>query len=323
MNPSFGGTGNSSYYYGKTGTHYIGLLAGGNAGKIENCTVDELEFALGGYNSYMEDLTYYVGGLAGRNEAAGEIINCHVAVADFRSQVSSNNSDKADTLSCTFGGLAGQNLGTISGCAAELKDCMAGSYTGSTGAKGVAHYAGGLVGENANGALVRDSYAVGQIRKTDTSTSRKWVYRSGFAARNAGTISNCYSAVGLPLFSGYNASGYYKNFCYTNTGIINNCFYLSGSWTYGGVSHKSVSEYGSAAAGLFYDALKTQEFKDPEGNLLMGIVPTVEGAEVYPFPVGTKDKDGNWCYFGTDWPKAAGGSNPDPNPDPWGGGGAN
>jgi hypothetical protein len=164
----------------------VGGLAGGGDGTLTGCSASGT--VAGGL---------FVGGLIG--SSGGDIVNCH-----------------ADCLVSGgrgVGGLAGVNRGTITASYAG------GSVSGLSLIAGRAVYSGedfgGLVGEN-YGAVV-DSYATGQVAGG--------VHTGGLVGNNAygAAIRNCY-CIG-PVAGGTSTGGLVG----TNTGMVFACFWDTGT----------------------------------------------------------------------------------------------
>jgi len=208
-----------SYIKGKG---YVGVLAGRNRGKIENCKT-----AGSVHGTY-----YYVGGLIGRNN--GIIINSHATVnviGDYHSvggfagdnygtiKNSSATGDvtSSEALDATTGGLVGANYNLIDNCYAK-GNIDGGKYRG-----------GGLVGtsisyaDSSFTATITNSYATGNIignggglvaNNNGKLTNSYSTGNLGLVGSNTGTITNCYSTGNTTLVS-------------SNTGKIINSFYDS------------------------------------------------------------------------------------------------
>jgi uncharacterized repeat protein (TIGR02543 family) len=136
-----------------TGSDYVGGVAAGNAGTVENCSVTG---DVGGNN--------YVGGVVG-GILGGTVKNCY-ATGD----VSGNNN---------VGGVVGGNQeGTVESCYA----------TGDV--IGIVNYIGGVVGGNAGGT-VKNCYATGDV--SGNNNVGGVVGGSEYYGTDDGTVENCYA----------------------------------------------------------------------------------------------------------------------------------
>ena len=113
------------------GTNFIGVIAGDNAGTIENCRVD---YYSSGNVVFTDNLSYY-GTIAGNN--SGTIRNCVSA--------GSVKADNNNVSGSKVGGIVGHNTGTVENCL----------YVGSQ-LEGTA-YVGAIVGYN-EGTLTNNYY---------------------------------------------------------------------------------------------------------------------------------------------------------------------
>jgi filamentous hemagglutinin family protein len=114
----------------------------------------------------------------------------------------------------TAGGLVGTNTG-----GGTIIDSAAGSgkYVANTsGAIGIT-YVGGLVGVNEYGGTISRSYADNTIQMSDTDSTA-----GAFVGKNAGSIDQCYVAVGSSYDVGPNLAGFvWEN---TSTGTITDAY---------------------------------------------------------------------------------------------------
>lgn len=306
--------------------NYAGSLIGWNTGTVENCTAWNVRLGnthntivYSGNETTQWKVFDYVGSLIGRND--GAVRNCGVTASylyfnlSFRLNPDRNNNEvydakmrSKDTLGWYIGGFVGRNYGEIDRCSAEIQESVIQESTGGGNTNTIyginVLYAGGLAGCNEKGGTISSSCAVGIL------PGRQPTSQSGFVAKNAGTIQNCYSAAvvrdGRSSTVSRNERYYFCSSSF-NSGSITNCFYLtyqSPSWTYRGNDFITGTNgnrtpkyvYLSGVTGKSYDDLAALTETDLPG---MG---KAEGTDVYPFPVSTTDKDGNYYYFGADWP---------------------
>lgn len=306
--------------------NYAGSLIGWNTGTVENCTAWNVRLGnthntivYSGNETTQWKVFDYVGSLIGRND--GAVRNCGVTASylyfnlSFRLNPDRNNNEvynakmrSKDTLGWYIGGFVGRNYGEIDRCSAEIQESVIQESTGGGNTNTIyginVLYAGGLAGCNEKGGTISSSCAVGIL------PGRQPTSQSGFVAKNAGTIQNCYSAAvvrdGRSSTVSRNERYYFCSSSF-NSGSITNCFYLtyqSPSWTYRGNDFITGTNgnrtpkyvYLSGVTGKSYDDLAALTETELPG---MG---KAEGTDVYPFPVSTTDKDGNYYYFGADWP---------------------
>ena len=288
----------------------VGTLMGGDF-RASNCTAILKDFTvecsngtriyiggLAGYSNKMngckavveKSLTYsgkvdtiYVGGLQGL--VYQEVVSCTSKVQSLVV-----NGGKTAYAGGLVGGIARDSTGNmtrvVAGCATEIKDLR----VNSSGAS----YAGGLIGHNKCGGSIYASYAVGAIGAGDPDTNHHYSGLVGWneneEVKNSNsatvgyvytTIQNCYSAVGLPAGSGDRN----YNFCPNNpTGSrILNSYYLSGTWTYGGVQYTALTNTANFGVGKAYDDLKTAAL--PAANLPQTLLLTPRRTTTYKIPV--------------------------------------
>lgn len=190
-------TGHSEYNFGG--------IAGINRGVITNCEVNGL-IVINADNDILSSA--YVGGLVGQND--GYITNSRVY--DFSMSAAGN-----------IGGVAGINTKTISSTYTNEMDIN--NYSTNT----QLFYTGGFVCENEEDALILESYAQG--RRNDRDVTFVNTYNSlvtsgtagGFAYRNAGKITDCYSNICI------NASAFSAGFIFLNedNAVIDKCYSIS------------------------------------------------------------------------------------------------
>ncbi len=138
-----------------------GSLVGQNNGLIQNCSAS---------GSVTGDKN--LGGLVGSTGASSVITKSFATGA-----VTSTSSADLTNAKC-IGGLVGTNYGSVTlsyATGVVFEDVDSDSLSG----------AGGLVGNNASGATISDSYASGDV------TGKQWV--GGVSGINGGTISKCYA----------------------------------------------------------------------------------------------------------------------------------
>ncbi|HTM85035.1 MAG TPA: GLUG motif-containing protein, partial [Mycobacterium sp.] len=140
-----------------TGRKYVGGLAGDNDGTITGT------YATGAVSGVASVDGDYVGGLVGYNDAGGKLTGVYAT-----GTVGGNDH---------VGGLAGDNLGTITNAYAT------GAVTG-TSYLGGGDNVGGLVGYNDAGGTITNTYATGAVSGSN--------YVGGLAGFNIGTVTGTY-----------------------------------------------------------------------------------------------------------------------------------
>lgn len=259
-----------------TGTDWTGGLAGYSAGAIINCyltgTVNGSGSGLGGLagqsagtitDSYSAALVtaanvQYAGGLVGENDG--------VITASYSSGAT-GSSGTAFT-----GGLAGYNAGgMITG------SYSTGTVTSSTAVDWFVHAGtGGLVGYNANGGTIENSYSTGAVTGTLTITGEysaggigglvgenssliRESYSTGAVTGNV-TVTGANSYAGTGGLAGYNAGGQVNNSYSTGTVAGSNAYIgglagynaggtITGSYSAGAVTGGSAAYTGGFIGG--------------------------------------------------------------------------
>ena len=174
-----------------SGTDYLGLAAGSNAGVISGVIASGSSIA--GRAG--------VGGLAGSNAASGTI----TASANAGATVT-QASNQADNY---IGGLAGTNAGAISFCynTADIINAATSGYG----------YYGGITGQNTGS--IEHCYNTGDI-------PQQAYFYAGIAAANSGAIANCYN-VGIMHTAGNGRGGIYSS----GSGAISNSYSIDSGTT--------------------------------------------------------------------------------------------
>lgn len=144
--------------------NYVGGIVGQNFGSVSTSFADATARASGGFQS--------AGGLIGSNRGA-------------LSKSSASGAVSVNINGGNAGGLVGYNDGTISQTSADAKVHLVYSS-----------YGGGLVGSNAYGGTILDSYSVG-IVDLQNSAITGGVDMGGLVGLNAGQIKNSFSATKL------------------------------------------------------------------------------------------------------------------------------
>lgn len=119
------------------------------------------------------------------------------------------------TASCSIGGIAGINNGTITGCAnaAEVK-----------GNHPVA-YVGGIVGENTSTGIIQNCYNLGSLYTSETDN-----HIGGLVGNNSGNVKNCFTRCTITAGGGtVSQSITAYPLVGNNAGTIAGCFYANGS----------------------------------------------------------------------------------------------
>ena len=157
-------------------TFRVGIIAGLNKGRIENCQVSESEARVWIYRNANANI--YSGGIAGENR--GIIKGCSFTNGTIKSQTKNNNSGRIlaaavgqkSEVRCHAGGIAGSSSG-------EISDCYAFTSTHSRGAGAFMNntnaylYAGGIVGLLTSSGKIIRSFAEGTEQTTKDYTSDK------------------------------------------------------------------------------------------------------------------------------------------------------
>ena len=219
---------------------YAGGLVGWNAGTIRAA------YSRAAVAATAHDFNEgYAGGLVGLNDT-GAAISASYAAGDLTSNRGSQTGNAVNNDAFT-GGLVAVNKGTITASYA----------TGDGTADGKNTDMGGLVAENASGATITASYALGkQTATTDTNGTET---TGGFYATDSGTITASYwdvttsgiaddadtnSPEGKPateLQSPTTATGIYANWDVNVDGVTGN----DDPWDFGTATQYPVLDFGS------------------------------------------------------------------------------
>ncbi|MGM9650914.1 MAG: InlB B-repeat-containing protein, partial [Faecousia sp.] len=189
-----------------------GLVAGTNKGTVSDVVVENS--TVNGYTT--------VGGLVGKNDS-GTITRC---------AFESGTVSKVSTGDTGFGGLVGENTGTIS-------LCSNGAKIDHSSARRNYDYTGGIVGKNTSGTIT-DCYNTGEL---NDSTDNYSYYLGGVAGYGSGSVTNCYN---YGTFTTGTSS--YK--CYGVASSSTNSYYLSGCGATTGGTAKTAEEFLTLAATL-------------------------------------------------------------------------
>ena len=196
-----------------TGT---GAIAGTSKGTISDIRVKEI--AVTGMEK--------TGGLVGVLESGATLTRCCI---------DSGTVKKGETSDSPFGGLVGENSGTVSFSSASVT-------MDHSNARSNYDYTGGIVGKNTYYGTITDCYFNGTL----TDGSNKSYKIGGICGDASGTIKNCY-------FSGTMTTTASTKNPITNTSATN-CYYLDTSFTdYVSSSYatkKTAEEFASLAATL-------------------------------------------------------------------------
>ena len=202
---------------GNLGSYNIGLLAGVNNGTITNCKVVADRKTLTLVSNSQTNTSVLLGGLVGQN--AGYITNSRVENINFA------------TSFAVFGGLVAQNdMLIISSYVNEMTitNNVAQDVDGAT-------VVAGFVANNGSGGQISESYVGGlkakntdgKITNADTGDRQVTISSNsrfgGFVYDNAGSITDCYSAVNLDNKQTAVASG----FVFNNTGALSRVYSVS------------------------------------------------------------------------------------------------
>lgn len=190
----------------------VGILAGENFGKIRNCTIADAEYSINlslsiaagpYYSSAISVNALSAGGLVGRNnvsdERVGEIIDCNITLnISFETKLSNTYSSGlyyAGSLTSTqyFGGVCGNNAGTISNCNIEYT-CSASivatknSNKSGDGSSDLYIEMGGVIGINNGKCFACRSDGTLKVISGGTSYGKIYPRIGGLVARNYGNI---------------------------------------------------------------------------------------------------------------------------------------
>lgn len=202
---------------GNLGSYNIGLLAGVNNGTITNCKVVADGKTLTLVSNSQTNTSVVLGGLVGQN--AGYITNSRVEEINFA------------TSFAVFGGLVAQNDMLIISSYVNKMTITNNVAQDVDGATVVA----GFVANNGSGAQISESYVGGlkventdgKITNADTGDRQVTISSNsrfgGFVYDNAGSITDCYSAVNLDNKQTAVASG----FVFNNTGALSRVYSVS------------------------------------------------------------------------------------------------
>ena len=122
---------------------YTGAIVGSNSGNIIDC------FSKGKLVDYYSSRTY-IGGVVGQNTSTGIVNRCI-------SSVSIVIGDEISPRYATYGGLVGQNIGTVSFSLAS------GNISGKLYHADAGNAGGGLIGANYDPGVVTDCFATGNV----------------------------------------------------------------------------------------------------------------------------------------------------------------
>ena len=189
-----------------------GLVAGTNKGTISDVVVE---------NSTVNGYTM-VGGLVGKNDS-GTITKC---------AFESGTISKVSTNDTGFGGLVGENTGTIS-------LCSNGAKLDHSSARRNYDYTGAIVGKNTSGTI-SDCYNTGELCD---STDNYSYYLGGIAGYGSGSVTNCHNY-------GKFTTGTSSYKCYGIASSSTNSYYLSGCGATTGGTAKTAEEFQTLAATL-------------------------------------------------------------------------
>ena len=202
-----------------TGSTNTGAIAGTSKGTISDIRVKEL--SVSGCEK--------TGGLVGVQDSGATLTRCCVDAGTVK---------KSATSDSPFGGLVGENSGTVSfSSSAATMD--------HSDARPNYDYVGGIVGKNVYGGTISDCYFSGSFNES----SNKSYKIGGICGDASGTIRNCY-------FSGSLVTETSSKCPIANTSATN-CYYLDTSFTgyvnsgYG--TKKTAEEFASLAETLGAD----------------------------------------------------------------------
>ena len=190
-------------------TQHVGIVAGYNAGLVQDCTV-----------SGRVEAPQYVGGIVGTNSSTGTVSGCvssaTVIGGGIRTGGIVGSNDGGTIQSCSFsgsvegdsqvGGIAGYNSKTITECkvtgsvsatgektggivgsnAGEIASCVSTGSVTNTGGSSDGMNVGGVAGDNLVGAQITACYHTNGLVRGRTTVG-------GVAGVNSGQITACYS----------------------------------------------------------------------------------------------------------------------------------
>lgn len=205
-----------SYIYGENA---IGMICGESGGTIENCHSSGIVTGLSS-----------VGGICGKNNSSGTILNCSNQAA-----ISTYAGNGYGTKGWYAGGITGENRGNINRC----------SNTGTVTAAG--RYAGGISGiEDRNNAQssIAYCYNMGNITANED-------YAGGISGGYQVNISHSYNVGNVRVIRGSagRCVGGIHAYSSSNSSIVTNCYYLENCYS---ANNYTVTD-GSAAASLSFE----------------------------------------------------------------------
>lgn len=154
---------------------FHGLLTKSNSGVISNLTIQNAWYHSYSFrdrdeNYHGDTYTIFMGGIAGKNEASGSIVQCHIINSDF----------KCDRNNSAFGCVVGINTGIISDCSAQATIYVTGD-------------GGGIAGRNENklkSCTFSGTMGIYLANDNGGQSIRSWGGIVGYS--NNGSIDNCY-----------------------------------------------------------------------------------------------------------------------------------
>lgn len=220
----------------------------------------------------------YAGGLVGYN--GGTVDNC--AASGVHLQASCYHYS-----TIYLGGLAGRNEGTINSSAAEVAHLSAEASMSNA-------YAGGFVGYNAQGGIIRQCYAVGKVSASRARYGT--VYACGFAGQNKASITRSYAAVFLMAEGGSEVYGFCPD---TST----NCVYLNdGNFTYRDEHYAAQYQDPSAKPVIWADLAYQHSCQAVDALGMEKGAMAFDSQTPYPYPSSVTGKEAAPVHYGQ-WPE--------------------
>ena len=295
-----------------SGSFYVGVLCGYNAGTIQNCTNNGTATATVTYSGGICGVNFggavkgctNTGKVSGRNDTGGicgnnssTVENCH-------------NTGAVTGSGAYTGGVCGYSNGTVKGCTNSGKVSGSGNYVGgvcgnniganatlsgctnSGAVTGSGNYVGGLSGCNETGYLINCYTTGGVSGGSDVG--------GVCGNNNIGTVANCYTTGAVSGSS--NVGGV----CGVNGGALRNCYWLDTAYQGGGigsgtatdVAAKSADEFASGeVAYLLNDSTRTGThtwFQNLDNGKAEDGFPLLDSTHGTVYPIGDTHCDGTF-----------------------------
>ncbi len=278
---------------------YVGMF-GYNTGTLKNVVLvtdyepsDSAHYYVQRTRDMKPNVPVYMGVLAGWN--ASNVDNC--AVAGYYVAGSDGTLHAYENCTLYVGGLVGGNAGVITNSAADCPEIQLSSIFADASM-------GGFIGRNLQNGSIRNCYALGFLRVTDSRGGS--VHIAGFAGSNEGQLNNCYSAVALEA-SGDTAVAH--GFAPTG-GLVTECFYLNnGTYDFVGALRSFTTPVKdtdgkplTSGEPLFYGDLQNKRGGSAAAaKNTLNHPNTGDRNTAYPFRAVVRGRAGALVHYG-DWP---------------------